>query len=501
MLRYTTRKLTGIRSLSTISLKNPELLKTGSFINGQWLTNDETFEVSNPANQEKLADVTNTSIHGVNAAIESSVESFKYLKDTTPRIRSQLLLNFYKLMMDNADDLAKLITLENGKPLADSLGEVKYSAGFLQWFAEEAPRIYGDTIPSANPNNRILTFKQPVGVVGILTPWNFPSAMITRKFGAAFAAGCTSIVKPACETPLSALALAHLSKEAGIPDGCFNVVPVDSEKTKIVGEMFCSDKRINKISFTGSTNIGKILMSQSASSLKRISFELGGNAPFIVFEDADIDKAVQGAIASKFRSSGQTCICANRLYVHEKVYEEFSSKFATAVGKLTLGPGLDLSVTHGPLIHEKALNKVKEHITDAVSKGAKILAGGNAVPELGPFFHELTVLGDVTQDMKIAHEETFGPIAPLIKFSTDEQVIEMANDTDVGLAGYFFSQDYSKVFKIGEALNVGMVGCNTGAISEASMPFGGVKESGFGREGSKYSIQEYTNIKTIVVGL
>lgn len=492
-----------IKSFATkYGIKNVNLIQTGAFVNGEWLNDSsEVFAVNDPASGEHLLDITNTKIDVIEQGIRDAQVAFKkYLKESTARERSRVLKKYYDLMLANAEDLAIICTLENGKALADSKGEINYAASFFEWFAEEAPRIYGDNIPSSSNTKRIITSKQPIGVVGILTPWNFPSAMITRKLGAAYAAGCSTIIKPAAETPLSALALAYLAQEAGFPKGMLSMFPVDHERTKIVGKLFCESPIVKKISFTGSTGVGKLLMGQSASTLKKLSFELGGNAPFIVFEDADVDAAVAGAIGCKLRQSGQTCVCANRLYIHESVYEEFSTKFVAEVKKMKLGHGLDPSTTHGPLIHDRAVEKVQSHIKDAVSKGAKILAGGSPVPALGPNFHELTILGDVPKDALVSKDETFGPLAPLIKFSTEEEVLELANDTEFGLAGYFFSKDYARVFRVGEALETGMVGANTGAISEASLPFGGVGWSGFGREGSKYGIDDYTVIKSIVIG-
>lgn len=487
------------------TLKNPTLVKTDAYINGNWVTSasGETFKVTNPATfpkpESELATVQSMASEDFNSAIEAANIAFNSFKHTTGRHRSELLLKLYQLMIDNKEDLAKIVVLENGKPYVDALGEVSYAASFFQWFSEEAPRIYGDIIPSANGKNRILTIKQPIGVCGIMTPWNFPLAMITRKVGAAIATGCTTVIKPASETPLSAIALAVLAEEAGFPKGVINVLP--SSDAAGVGKLITEHPSIKKVSFTGSTPVGKILMEQSASTLKKLSFELGGNAPFIVFEDVDIDKAVVGAIASKFRSSGQTCVCANRIFVHEKVYDEFSRKLVEKLTKdVVLGNGLDPKVNYGPVIHDRSMKKVRQHIDDAVSKGASILYGGNKRPDLGENFHELTVLGDVTTDMLIANEETFGPVAPLIKFKTDEEVIEMANDTTVGLAGYFFANDITKIFKIAEALNVGMMGVNTGAISEAALPFGGIGESGFGREGSKYGVSDYLIVKSAVIG-
>jgi succinate-semialdehyde dehydrogenase/glutarate-semialdehyde dehydrogenase len=487
------------------SFKNPDLIRTNGYINGKWVPGSEgaTFSVRNPAlapnNGSEIAQVSGMSLDDFNSSIGHAHTSFQTFKKTTGRFRSEILSNLHKLLLDNKEDLAKLIVLENGKPYADALGEIKYSASFFQWFAEEAPRVYGDIIPSSYPGSRILTIKQPIGVCGILTPWNFPSAMIARKLAAATAAGCTTVIKPASETPLSALLMAHLAELAGFPPGSINVLP--SENTAAAGSLVCEHPLVLKISFTGSTNVGKILMKQSSSTLKKLSFELGGNAPFIVFEDADIDKAVEGAISSKFRSSGQTCVCANRLYIHEKVYDEFAEKFTKKVKETTvLGNGLAEGVTHGPVIHERSMGKVRSHIKDALSKGAKVLLGGKQRTDIGENFHELTILGNVTSDMAITHEETFGPIAPLIKFSTEEEVIRAANNTEVGLAGYLFSKDISRVFRVSEELHLGMLGVNTGLISEAAMPFGGVGESGFGREGSKYGVDDYLTIKGVVIG-
>lgn len=482
------------------ALSNPNLVKTEGHINGEWVSTHDKFAVKNPGvDGDFVAQVSSLSLEDAERAIGIAKREFNKFKKTTPRYRSLLLSNLNKLMLDNQQDLAKLIVLENGKPYADALGEVKYAASFFEWFAEEAPRVYGDIISSANPANKILTLKQPVGVCGILTPWNFPSAMITRKLGAAVAAGCTTVIKPASETPLSALALAHLAQEAGFPDGVVNVIP--SNHTAEMGQLITTHPLISKVSFTGSTRVGSLLMGQLAPTLKKLSMELGGNAPFIVFEDADIDKAVDGAIVSKFRSSGQTCVCANRLYVHESIYSEFTTKLTQRlVDTVRLGHGLDEAVTHGPLIHENSMKKVTSHIEDAVSKGAQVLMGGGPRPDLGANYHELTILGNVTSDMEIVHEETFGPVAPIIKFSTEEEVVAAANDTEFGLAGYFFSKDISRVFRVAQELNTGMIGVNTGAISEAALPFGGVKLSGFGREGSKYGIEDYMITKSVVLG-
>ncbi|VEU19957.1 DEKNAAC100692 [Brettanomyces naardenensis] len=499
------RIIRSTRAASSLSLiKNEDLVQTGAFINGEFVQNDAKFLVRNPFDLSPLAEVTDTSLSQVNDAINYSKEAFQdFSRNTTPRARAAILSNFYRLMIENKEDLARLITLENGKPLSDARGEVSYAASFLQWFSEEAPRINGDLISSANPANRILTLKQAVGPVGILTPWNFPSAMITRKLSAAFAAGCTVVIKPASETPLSSLALCQLAREAGVPAGALNVVPVNNKMTPKVGEIFCESPILKKISFTGSTRVGKILLGESASTMKKLSFELGGNAPFIVFSDVkDIDKAVDGLISSKFRSSGQTCICTNRVFLQDEIYDEFTSKLVKKLKATTkIGNGLDESVTHGPLIHDRALEKVQFQIKDATAKGAKIVYGGHALPELGPFFHELTVLTDVGPAMDIFHNETFGPIAPLIRFKDTDEVLRLANDTEVGLAGYVYSSDISNLFKVAEQLGVGMVGANTGLISEAALPFGGVKQSGFGREGSKYGVDEYTVLKSIVLNV
>jgi succinate-semialdehyde dehydrogenase/glutarate-semialdehyde dehydrogenase len=391
------------------------------------------------------------------------------------------------LMMDNADDLAKLITWENGKPLADAKGEVNYAASFFEWFAEEAPRLYGATIPASVAGNRVFTLKEPVGVVGLITPWNFPAAMITRKIGPALAAGCT------------AAALAELAHRAGIPEGVVNFVTA-LKNTPEVGEVLTSSKTVKKVSFTGSTGVGKILMKQSSSTLKKLSFELGGNAPFIVFDDADLETAVTGAIASKFRSSGQTCVCANRIYVQSGIYDEFAQKFTEKVKGFKVGGGFEEGITHGPVIHDRAVSKVDAHVQDAVKQGGKVLIGGQKLPDLGANFYQPTVIRDMTADMQLAHEETFGPVAGLFKFDTEADVVKLANAADVGLAGYFFSRDLQRVYRVAEALEVGMVGVNTGLISDAAAPFGGVKESGFGREGSHLGIEEYVVTKTVTMG-
>lgn len=432
-------------------------------------------------------------------AIKHAAAAFDTFRHKTGRQRSKLLRKWYDLMVENADDLATLITWENGKPAADAKGEVTYAANFFEWFSEEAPRIYGDTIPSSTPGNRVWTIKEPVGVCGLITPWNFPAAMITRKIGPALAVGCTVVAKAPGETPFTSLALAELAHRAGVPAGVVNVITALGN-TPAVGEVLTTDPIVRKISFTGSTGVGKLLMKQCSSTLKKLSLELGGNAPFIVFDDADIDSAVTGAINSKFRSSGQTCVCANRIYVQSGIYDEFCRKFTEKVESFKVGNGFEDGVTHGPLIHDRAVNKVEQHVRDAEKKGAKILLGGHKLPDLGPNFYQPTVISGMTSDMAMASEETFGPVAGLFKFDTEEEVLKWANATEVGLAGYFFSRDIQRVYRVAEHLEVGMVGVNTGLISDPAAPFGGVKESGFGREGSLYGIGEYQITKMVTYG-
>jgi len=401
--------------------------------------------------------------------------------------------------MENADDLATLITWENGKPLADAKGEVTYAANFFEWFSEEAPRQYGDTIPATIPGNRIVTIREPIGVCGLITPWNFPAAMITRKIGPALAAGCTVVAKSPGETPFTSLAIAELGHRAGIPKGVVNIISA-LENTPEIGNLLTTSPIIKKVSFTGSTGVGKLLMKQSSSTLKKLSFELGGNAPFIVFDDADVDIAVAGAVASKFRSSGQTCVCANRILVQSGIYDSFAQKLAAKVNDFKVGYGYEEGVTHGPLIHDRAISKVDDHVRDAEKKGAKVIQGGQKIPELGSNFFQPTVMTGMTTDMQLASEETFGPVAGLFKFETEEEVVKLANSSEVGLAGYFFSRDLQRIYRVAEALEVGMVGVNTGLISDPAAPFGGVKESGFGREGSKYGVGDYQVIKMITYG-
>lgn len=433
------------------------------------------------------------------AAIAAAAAALPSFRKLTGRERSRLLRKWYQLMTENADDLATLITWENGKPLADAKGEVSYAASFFEWFSEEAPRVYGNTIPSSVATNRVFTVKEPVGVCGLITPWNFPAAMITRKIGPALAAGCTVVAKSPGETPFTAAALAELAHRAGIPKGVVNFVTA-MENTPEVGETITTSKTIKKVSFTGSTGVGKLLMKQSSSTLKKLSFELGGNAPFIVFDDADLETAVAGAITSKFRSSGQTCVCANRIYVQSGIYEQFAEKFTEKVKGFKVGAGFEEGVTHGPVIHDRAAKKADDHVQDAVKKGGKVLIGGQKLSSLGSSFYQPTVIRDMTADMQLAQEETFGPVAGLFKFNSEADVVELANAADVGLAGYFFSRDIQRVYRVAEALEVGMVGVNTGLISDPAAPFGGVKESGFGREGSMMGIEEYVTTKTVTMG-
>ncbi|KAG9251914.1 putative succinate-semialdehyde dehydrogenase, partial [Emericellopsis atlantica] len=437
-----------------------------------------------------------------NEAIQSAHDAFQLYQTTSARQRSRLLRKWYELVIHHQEDLSVLITMENGKPLSNARDEVAYAASFLEWFSEEAPRTYGDVIPASNHGSQVLTLKEPLGVCALITPWNFPAAMITRKAGAALAAGCTVVIKSPAETPFTVNALVELAYRAGFPRGIINVVTALSNTVEVVHTL-TSSPLVHKVSFTGSTNVGKILMRQCAeTTVKKISLELGGNAPFIVFEDADLDAAVDGVIICKFRSSGQTCVSANRIYVHDSVYAEFASKLAARVQRdFVVGNGLTTpGVTHGPLIHEKALEKTLAHIRDAVTRGATIASGGSAMPQLGPHFLEPTIVTDMTHDMQVACDETFGPVAGLFRFTTEKEVIALANSTDMGLAGYFYSRNIQRLWRVARALQVGMVGVNTGLISDPASPFGGVKSSGFGREGGRYGIEEYMTTKTITLG-
>ncbi|XP_069880561.1 succinate-semialdehyde dehydrogenase, mitochondrial [Dipodomys merriami] len=477
-----------------------ELLRTDSFVGGRWLPAAATFPVTDPASGATLGMVADCGAAEAHAAVRTAYEAFHSWRGVSAKERSSLLRKWYDLMMQNKDDLAKIITAESGKPLAEAQGEMVYSALFLEWFSEEARRVYGDIIPTSSKDRRALVLKQPLGVASIITPWNFPSAMITRKVGAALAAGCTVVVKPAEDTPFSALALAQLANQAGIPPGVYNVVPCSRAKAKEVGEALCTDPLVSKISFTGSTATGKILLHHAANSVKRVSMELGGLAPFIVFDSANVDQAVKGAMASKFRNAGQTCVCANRFLVQRGIHDSFVKKFAEAMKtNLRVGNGFEEGTTQGPLINEKAVEKVEKHVSDAVSKGATIVTGGKR-HQYGRNFFEPTLLSNVTKDMLCSREETFGPLAPVIKFDTEEEAIAIANATDVGLAGYFYSQDPAQIWRVAEKLEVGMVGVNEGMISSVECPFGGVKQSGLGREGSKYGIDEYLEVKYVCYG-
>ena len=475
---------------------NKSLLFDRSYINGQW-TKEGTasFEVMNPANGETLATVADGDVIMTKKAIKAADRAFKLWSKTTAKYRASILEKWNDLIIAHSDELADIMTLECGKPLAESKGEVAYGASFIKWFAEEGKRVYGDVIPPHTENRRIIVIKQPIGVVAAMTPWNFPLAMITRKVGPALAAGCTVIIRPTCESPLTALALVHLAEQAGFPPGVVNIV-VGSDSAAM-GKVFCESELVKKISFTGSTKIGQILMAQSSNSLKKLSLELGGNAPFIVFEDADIDQAVAGAMVSKFRNAGQTCVCVNHFLIHEKVYDAFTAKLCKAVSELKIGNGLDEGVNIGPLINKNAVKKITQFVEDAKAKGGTILIGGNA---LGNCYFEPTVIGNASKEMLFSSEEIFGPIAPIYKFSSDEQAIQMANDTIYGLASYFYSQNVARCWKVAEALEYGMVGINEGLISTEVAPFGGVKSSGQGREGSKYGIEDYLEIKYMCFG-
>ncbi|MCF6780466.1 NADP-dependent succinate-semialdehyde dehydrogenase [Stutzerimonas stutzeri] len=482
-----------------MQLKDSSLFRQQAYIDGAWLDADggQTIEVSNPASGEVLGSVPKMGAAETRRAIEAAERALPAWRDLTAKERSQTLRRWYELILENQEDLARLMTLEQGKPLTESRGEIAYAASFIEWFAEEAKRIYGDTIPGHQKDKRIIVIKQPIGVTAAITPWNFPSAMITRKAGPALAAGCTMVVKPASQTPFSALALAELAERAGIPKGVFSVVTGSAGD---IGSELTSNPVVRKITFTGSTEIGAKLMEQCAPGIKKVSLELGGNAPFLVFDDADLDEAVKGAMQSKYRNAGQTCVCVNRIYVQEGVYEVFAEKFQAAVEKLKIGNGLDDGVDVGPLIDDRAAAKVREHIEDAVSQGAQVVTGGKA-HSLGGSYFEPTLLIDVPHTAKVAKEETFGPLAPLFRFKDEAEVIALANDTEFGLAAYFYARDLGRVFRVAEALESGMVGVNTGMISTEVAPFGGVKSSGLGREGSKYGIEDYLEIKYICLGL
>ncbi len=479
-------------------LKDAKLFRQQCYVNGQWVDagSGETIEVTNPANGEVIGTIPKLGAEETRNAIEAADRAWPEWRAKTAKERANVLRKWYELIMAAQEDLAVLMTTEQGKPLTESRGEVVYGASFVEWFAEEAKRVYGDTIPPHQADKRIVVVKQPIGVTAAITPWNFPIAMITRKCAPALAAGCPVVIKPATQTPYCALALAELAERAGIPPGIINVVT--GSASAIGGEM-TANETVRKLSFTGSTEVGKLLMEQCAATVKKVSMELGGNAPFIVFDDADIDAAVEGAMMSKFRNTGQTCVCANRILVHDKVYDTFAEKLAEKVRALKVGPGLEEGVSQGPLIDENAVKKVEEHISDATGKGAKVAVGGKR-HEHGGTFYEPTVLTGVTTDMMVTHEETFGPVAPLFRFTSEEEAIRLANDTRFGLAAYFYARDLGRVWRVGEALEYGIVGINTGIISTEVAPFGGVKESGVGREGSKYGIEDFLEIKYMCMG-
>jgi succinate-semialdehyde dehydrogenase / glutarate-semialdehyde dehydrogenase len=488
----------GTSTATGVTLTDEKLFRQACYIDGAWVTarSNATINVDNPATGEVVGTVPKLGAAETREAIEAADRALPAWRRKTAKERATALRTWFDLMIEHQDDLAKLMTVEQGKPLSESKGEVAYAAAFLEWFGEEAKRVYGDSIPGHQADKRILAIKQPIGVVACITPWNFPLAMITRKAGPAIAAGCTVVLKPASQTPFSALALAELAERAGIPKGVFNVVTGSAGD---IGSELTSNPIVKKLSFTGSTEVGKLLMAQCAQTVKKVSLELGGNAPFIVFDDADLDAAVEGAMASKYRNTGQTCVCVNRIYVQDSVYDAFAQKLTAAVEKLNPANGLETGATQGPLIDDKAVLKVEEHITDATSKGAKIVAGGKRHAKGGRFF-EPTVLTGVTASMMVAKEETFGPVAPLFRFQTEDEAIAQANDTEFGLAAYFYGRDVARVFRVAEALESGMVGINTGLISTEVAPFGGVKESGLGREGSKYGIEEYLEIKYLCLG-
>lgn len=483
-----------------LTLSNPSLLCSKLFIDGKWVDADSgaTMPVFNPATKQNIIDIPNAGAAETRRAIEAADRAFQSWQKVVAKERSAVLKRWFKLIMDNQEDLAKLMTAEQGKPLAESRGEVAYGAAFVEWFAEEGRRIYGDTIAANNPNQRIVTLKQPVGVVAAITPWNFPIAMITRKVAPALAAGCTIVLKPATETPLCALALAKLGEEAGMPAGVFSVVA--GNKARDIGGEMTGSKIVRKLTFTGSTEIGKTLMEQCAGTVKKTSMELGGNAPFIVFDDADLDAAVVGAMASKYRNAGQTCVCANRILVQESVFDAFTEKLVAAVKALKVGNGADAGVTIGPLINDAAFAKVSAIVDQAVAKGAKVLVGGKGTGVAGENYYYPTVLVDVDDSMDVYNEEIFGPIAPIFKFKTEEEAIRMGNDTPFGLSAYFYARDIGRIWRVSEGLDFGIVGINEGVISTEVAPFGGVKESGIGREGSKYGIDDYLEIKYLCMG-
>ncbi|HUJ87721.1 MAG TPA: NADP-dependent succinate-semialdehyde dehydrogenase [Burkholderiales bacterium] len=484
--------------LPALNLKDPKLFREQCYIDGAWVGADsnKSFPVDNPASGEAIGSVPDMGVAETRRAIEAADKAWPAWRAKTAKERAAILRKWFDLMMANQDDLALILTTEQGKPLAEAKGEIAYGASFVEWFAEEAKRVYGDVIPPHQADKRILVLKQPIGVAAMITPWNFPNAMITRKAAPALAAGCTVVIKPAEQTPFSALAMAELAERAGMPKGVFNLVTGDAPT---IGKEMCANPTVRKLSFTGSTEVGRILMRQSADTIKKLSLELGGNAPFIVFDDADLDAAVEGAIASKYRNAGQTCVCANRIYVQDKVYDTFAAKLAEKVKQFKVGAGTESGVVIGPLIDRQGMNKVEQHVADATAKGAKVILGGKPHSRGGLFF-EPTILTGVTQQMRVSNEETFGPVAPLYRFKTEDEAIAMANATEFGLSGYFYSRDIGRIFRVAEKMETGMVCVNSGILSTEVAPFGGVKQSGLGREGSKYGIEEYLEVKYLMLG-
>ena len=484
--------------LASLSLKDSKLFREQCYIDGAWgdAEGKKTIAVHNPATGAVLGTIPRMGAAEAKRAIEAAERALAAWSAKTAKERAVILRKWFDLMMANQEDLAQIMTAEQGKPLTESRGEIAYGASFIEWFAEEGKRAYGDIIPTHQADKRILVMKQPIGVCALITPWNFPNAMITRKAGPALAAGCTVVIKPATQTPYSALALAELAERAGIPKGVLNILTGDS---KAIGAELCANPTVRKLSFTGSTETGRVLMRQCADTVKKLSLELGGNAPFIVFDDADLDAAVEGALASKYRNAGQTCVCANRLYVQDGVYDKFAAKLTEKVKGFKVGPGNEPGVVIGPLIDENGVKKVESHVADAVGKGAKVILGGKR-HERGGLFFQPTVIANVTPEMVVSYEETFGPVAPLIRFKSEDEVIKLANNTEFGLAGYFYSRDVGRIFRVAEKMETGIVGANVGIISTEIAPFGGVKQSGLGREGSKYGLEEYLEVKYILVG-
>ena len=490
----------GKSGLPPISLKDPQLFRTQAYVDGAWADakGGKTFAVTNPATGEALAAVPDMGATETRRAIEAADRAWPAWRAKTAKERHAILLKWFNLMMQNQEDLAQILTAEQGKPLTEARGEIAYGASFIEWFAEEGKRAYGDVVPSHMADRRVLVMKEPIGVSAMITPWNFPNAMITRKAAPALAAGCTVVLKPAEQTPLSALAMAELAERAGIPQGVLNIVTGSGASAPAIGQELCANPTVRKLSFTGSTEVGRILMRQSADTIKKLSLELGGNAPFIVFDDADLDAAVEGAIASKYRNAGQTCVCANRIYVQDGVYDAFAAKLAEKVKGFKVGAGTESGVVIGPLIDEQGMKKVEQHVADALGKGAKVMLGGKRHAKGGLFF-EPTVITGVTPEMIVSFEETFGPVAPLIRFKTEADAIKLANNTEFGLAGYFYSRDIGRIFRVAEKMETGMVCVNSGILSTEIAPFGGVKQSGLGREGSKYGIDEYLEIKYLMI--